>query len=148
MVRGETKLLERLLALGADPNRRVDNGMFTLGIAVVHGAPPELFAALERAGVDMHAANDDGFTALHAACEVGNVWAVRWLVERGQSLEPRTKRGHTPLQIACALGHLDAAKAMAELGADLDAQSPDGAALDIAKREGKAAVVAWLVSRR
>ena len=148
VVRGDTKLIERLLALGADPNRHVDNGMFTLGIAIVHGAPPELFAALERAGVDMTAANDDGFNALHAACEVGNAWAVRWLVERGHPLEPRTKRGHTPLQIACALGHLDAAKAMAELGADVDARSPDGAALDIAKREGKTDVVAWLVSRR
>lgn len=145
---GDTKLLERLCALGADPNRRADNGMFALGIAVIHRAPPELFAALERAGVDMHAANNDGFDALHAACEIGNAWAVRWLVERGHPLELRTKRGHTPLQIACALGHLDAAKAMVELGAAVDAQSPDGTAVEIAKREGKADVVAWLVSRR
>ena len=72
----------------------------------------------------------------------------RLLRERGHPLEPRTKRGHTPLQIACALGHLDAAKAMVELGADVDAQSPDGVALDIAKREGKADVVAWLANRR
>lgn len=43
---------------------------------------------------------------------------------------------------------LDAAKAMLELGADVDAPSPDGAALDIAKRERKADVVTWLVNRR
>lgn len=147
ILRGDTKLFERVLALGADPNRRADDSMFSLGLAIVHKAPPELFAALERAGVDLHAANDDGFNALHAACEIGNAWAVRWLAERGHPLEPRTKRGHTPLQIACALGHLDAAKAMVELGADIDAPSPDGVALDIAKREGKADVVAWLLSR-
>ena len=148
VLRGDTKLLQHVLALGADPNRRAENGMFVLGIAIVHKAPPELFAVLERTGVDMNAANDDGFNALHAACEVGNVWAVRWLVERRHPLELRTKRGHTPLQLACALGHLDAAKTMVELGADVDTQSPDGVALDIAKREGKADVVAWLVNRR
>jgi ankyrin repeat protein len=44
--------------------------------------------------------------------------------------------------------HLDAAKTMVELGADVDAQSAGGVALDIAKREGKADVVAWLVNLR
>lgn len=148
VLRGDTKLLECLLALGADPNRRAENGMFALGIAIVHEAPPELFAALERAAVDMNATNDDGFNALHAACKVGNASAVRWLVERGHPLEPRTKRGYTPLQFACALGHLDAAQTMVELGADVDAQFRDSMALDIAKREGKVDVVAWLVNRR
>ncbi len=124
IVHGNTKLFERLVALGADPERRVDGGNFALGIAIVEKAPPELFAALERAGVDLMAANDDGFNALHAACEVDSAWAVRWLVERGHGLEPRTKRGHTPLQIACALGHLAAARALVELGADVDAPSP------------------------
>lgn len=147
IVRGDTATVERLLALGADPNRRVDRGMFAIGIAIVHDAPPETFAALERGGADHISSNADGFTGLHAACEVGNAWAVRWLVERGHALELRTNRGHTPLQIACALGHLAAAQAIVELGADVDATSPDGSALDIAKRQGKPAVVAWLESR-
>jgi hypothetical protein len=144
VVRGDASLIDRLVALGADPNRRTDKGMFALGIAIVHKASPEVFAALERGGVDLFAANDDGFNALHAACEVGNAWAVRWLVERGLTLEPRTKRGHTPLQIACALGHLKAVQAMVELGADVDASSPDGVALEIATRQGKGEVAAWL----
>lgn len=148
IVRGNATLLERVIELGAEPNRRTDKGMFALGIAIVHKAPPEVFAVLERAGVDLFAANDAGFNALHAACEIGNVWAIRWLVERQHGLEPRTKRGHTPLQIACALGHLEAAQAMVELGADADAASPDGDALAIAKRQGKADVAAWLEKRR
>lgn len=144
VVRGNASMVERLVALGSDPNRRTDNGMFAVGIAIVHKAPPEVFAVLERAGADLFAANDDGFNALHAACEVGNAWAVRWLVERGHALEPRTQRGHTPLQIACALGHLEAVQAMVELGADVNAPSPDGVALEIATREGKRDVAAWL----
>lgn len=147
VVRGEAQLLERLLALGADPNRRADKGMFALGIAIVHQAPADVFAVLERTGVDLFAANDDGFNALHAACEAGNAWAIHWLVERGHSLESRTKRGHTPLQIACGLGRLDAARAMVEHGADVNAPSPDGVALEIAQREGKEEVAAWLTSR-
>ncbi|MDQ3337000.1 MAG: ankyrin repeat domain-containing protein [Myxococcota bacterium] len=145
-MRGESATIERLVALGADPNRRSDKGMFALGLAIVHEAPAEVFATLERVGVDLFASNEDGFNSLHAACEAGNVWAVRWLVERGHRLEPRTKRGHTPLQIACALGHLAAAQAMVELGAEVDAPSPDGVALEIARREGKTAVAAWLES--
>jgi hypothetical protein len=148
VVRGDAQMVTRLVALGADPNRRADKGMFALGMAIVHDAPPELFAALEHAGVDLFAANDDGFNPLHAACEVGNAWAVRWLVERGHAFEPRTKRGHTPLQIACALGHLAAAQAMVGLGADLEAPSTDGTALDIARREGKNEVVNWIESYR
>lgn len=144
-MRGDTRAVEKLLALGADPNRRVDKGNFSLGIAIVHKAPPELFEILEKR-VHLFAVNDDGFNALHAACEVGNAWAIRWLVDRGHTLEPRTKHGSTPLQIACALGHLEAAKVLVELGADVNASSPDGTALEIAKHEGKPDVVAWLQS--
>lgn len=148
VVRNDARMVERLVALGADPKRRTDAGMFALGLAIVHDASPDLFAVLERAGVDLLAANEDGFNALHAACETGNAWAVRWLAERGVDLNPRTKRGHTPLQIACGLGHLEAVKALVELGADADAPSPDGVALEIAKREGKREVAAWLAARR
>ena len=148
VVRGDARAVERLVALGADPDRRADGGMFSLGMAIVHQAPPEVFAALERLGVDLAGANDDGFNALHAACEVGNAWAVRWLVERGHGLEPRTKRGHTPLQIACGLGRLEAVQAMVELGADVAAASPDGVAVEIAKREGRDEVATWLAKRR
>ncbi|MBA3462445.1 MAG: ankyrin repeat domain-containing protein [Deltaproteobacteria bacterium] len=147
VMRNDASLIDRLVGLGADPNRRADKGMFTLGIAIVHKAELDVFAALERAGVDLLAANDDGFNALHAACEIGNVWAMRWLAERGHGLEPRTKRGHTPLQIACGVGHLEAVQAMVELGADVSAPSPDGVALEIATREGKRDVAAWLAER-
>ncbi|HEY4058170.1 MAG TPA: ankyrin repeat domain-containing protein, partial [Kofleriaceae bacterium] len=61
--------------------------------------------------------------------------------------EPRTKRGHTPLQIACALGHLEVVQALVELGANVDASSPDGVALEIATRQGKGDVAAWLSKR-
>lgn len=147
VVRGRADVIERLVAAGADAKRRVDKGNFAIGLAIVHKAPPEVFAVLERAGAELFAPNDDGFTALHAACEIGNAWAVRWLVERKHGLEPRTKRGHTPFQIACALGHVEAAKTLVELGADVNASSPDGVALDIAKREGRTEIVAWLSNR-
>lgn len=146
IVRGETATVEKLLSLGAKVNQRCDGDMFALGLAIVHRAPPELFAVLERAGVELSASNADGFSALHAAAETDNAWAVGWLVERGQRLDVRTERGHTPLQIACALGHLLAAKELVARGANANDSSPEGGALAIASTEGKAEVVAWLRS--
>ncbi|HEY5949697.1 MAG TPA: ankyrin repeat domain-containing protein [Kofleriaceae bacterium] len=147
VIRDDVEMFERLVSLDAKLDRRADGGMFALGMAVVHKVSPALFAAMEAHGVDLLATNDDGFNALHAACEVGNAWAVRWLHERGHDLEARTGRGHTALQIACALGHLEAAQALVALGASVDAPSPDGTAVEIAKREGRDDVEKWLRAR-
>jgi len=146
IVRGEMELLEQLLALGADPHCTCSQGSRAIHLAVVHKAPPEMFARLEALGVDLSAANARGFTALHAAAEVDNPWAVGWLLDRGLDRGARTVPGHTALHVACALGHLPVAQALVARGADVGATSPDGVALELARREGHPAVAAWLSS--
>ncbi|MGE0708484.1 MAG: ankyrin repeat domain-containing protein [Planctomycetota bacterium] len=152
LVRGDEAMIRTLLELGADPRRRVDRGMFPLGVGIVHGASPSLLAALVEAGADLEAQNDDGYGALHAAAEVGRADAIEWLLdrlpERGRhELERPTGRGHTALQLAAALGRVEAARALLARGADPRADSPDGDSLAIARREGQAEVVALLERR-
>ncbi len=146
IVQGNLPAVERLIELGANVNRRADAGMFALGLAVVHGHGPDLLDALDAFGADLHASNDAGFGALHAAAETDRSALVGWLVRRGLDLEARTARGgYTPFHIACALGHLATARALAGAGADVAATSAEGqTALDIARQEGRDAVVAWL----
>lgn len=145
IVQGDLTAIQRLLELGADVNRRADRGMFALGIAIVHTVDLAVLDALEAAGADLAATNDDGFGALHAAAEVGHAAAVGWLVDRGADLELRTQKGHPPLHIACALGNIEAAQVLKERGADMNATNLDGqSALDVARAEGKDEIVRWL----
>ncbi len=145
IVKGSLPLIARLLEAGADVRRRADGGMFALGIAIVHGHDDAVLDALAAAGAELDATNDDGFGALHAACEVGRVDAIEWLLARGADIEARTNRGFAPLHIAGALGHLDAAKALVSRGADRGAVSTDNKdVMALAREEGQAEVVAWL----
>jgi ankyrin repeat protein len=52
-------------------------------------------------GIDINATTTNGDTALHAAVSGrGSPAIVRFLVERGASLEAKDKRGRTPLDLA------------------------------------------------
>ena len=146
IVKNDLPMFEHLLELGADVNCRGEWGVHAATLAIVRGAPPEIFEALVAKKADLSIRNDDGFGALHAAAESGNAWAVTWLHGHGIELEDRTKHGHTAFQIACALGHLEAAQALAAAGADINATSPSGTAADIAARGDKKEIVDWLES--
>lgn len=142
--RADLHLLQRLLELGADPAVRADRGQHVLGLAVVGAAPRPVLDALVNTGLDPDTANDDGFTALHAAAEVNHADAIPWLVAAGASLEARTRHGHAPLHVACGLGHREVAEALLEAGADPSATSPGGTPLEVAQAEGKPALVELL----
>jgi ankyrin len=98
-------------------------------------------------GADIEAADVKGFGALHAAAEVGSVTGIRYLLAKGAKIQAQTKNGLSPLHIACALGHIDATRELVERGADIAATSELGTPLEVARREGKGAVVAWLESQ-
>lgn len=141
VVKGDLALVEQLLDLGADPNKRADRGAIPLIVALVHGAERAVLETLIERGADPEAVNDDGFGALHAIAELDNPENLEWFLGHGLDIELRTNRGHTPVQIASALGHLDALQALADAGGDLTATSPEGTARDIAVAQNKPAAV-------
>jgi hypothetical protein len=147
VVKGDLRLVQLLLALGANPNQQADQQRTPLPLAFVHDFQASIADALLSAGAELEAADAKGFCSLHAAAEVGSVAGIRYLKERGADWTAKTNQGLSPLHIACALGYLDAARTLVELGADVDAPSDLGSPLDVAKQEGKSEVIAWLASR-
>lgn len=68
----------------------------------------DMVKKLVRNGVNPDAASEDGWTALHVACQDGSMAIVHYLCdEAGADLERKTSHGNSPLYIACRHGHLD-----------------------------------------
>ncbi|KAL8598730.1 hypothetical protein ACOMHN_033294 [Nucella lapillus] len=53
-------------------------------------------------------------TLLHAACSVGNLDLVEYLLSIGGNINVRNKNGHTPLHLACFQGHQDLVESLVQ----------------------------------
>ena len=117
--KGNAGICEILLAEGADVNiPSTINGDSALYSAATRGFTA-CMRLLLRAGADVNARSDDGFTALHAG--KGRVDAIRILIAAGANLEARTNSGSTPLRLAIARGHREAALTLLRAGAPITA---------------------------
>jgi ankyrin repeat protein len=102
---GDTKLVERLLAHGAEVNlhaaRYLEPGNVITG--------PRVW---ERDSGDK-----DGETPLHLAAGEGHLEVVRLLLGNGAEVNARDENSRTPLQLACANHHAAVVKLLLEKGA-------------------------------
>ncbi len=119
------------------------SGATALIAAIVHGADASIVTAICEAGVDVSAANGDGFQAIHACAEVDAEAAIPIVVSAGAQLEARTARGFTPLHIAAGLGHERAARRLVAAGADLHSTGNGMSSTEIARTEGHEALADW-----
>jgi cytohesin len=115
---GDVELVRMLFSAGADPKAILPNGttalMLAAGLGWRNGSPlapsydqgsdleaVETLELLLSLGLDLHATNDAGDTALHAAVGGrGSAAIVRFLLERGADPAAQNKRQQTPLSIA------------------------------------------------
>jgi uncharacterized protein len=103
----DTTLIRLLLEKGADPNLRLRNQTTALMIAAsraARNAGPEqntmdAISLMLAKGADINAVNDNGESALHIAVGRGD-GLVRFLVEKGATLDMKDKAGRTPLDVA------------------------------------------------
>ena len=108
-------VLRRLLAAGAQPEIRSNDGTTPMMAAAGCGRwghwtntprasrqpmAEEAIGLLIAAGVDVNAANEGDFTALHCAAFSGLNELVRLLVERGADIDARDWRGRTAYRLA------------------------------------------------
>jgi ankyrin repeat protein len=108
---GDAAAMKILLEKGADPKLTSRDGTNALMCAAgvgyrdknTTGSESEALAALKvaiEAGLDLHAVNTKGETALHGAANRGADTIVQFLVDHGAELNVKTRQGHTPLDVA------------------------------------------------
>jgi ankyrin repeat protein len=144
-------MVERLLAAGADPNKRLAEGDTALMTAARTGSVAAVRALILR-GADVNASeNWKGQTALMWAAAANNAAVVDALIEAGANVNARTKykqqalfttggfgrraernsdatkqAGFTALHFAVRSGSVDAVKALLKRGATLGDTTGDG----------------------
>ncbi len=108
---GDIGLLRRLLERGADPliptGKNITALMVAAGLGNIEDRPEqEEQAALEIArlllelGVEVNAAGENGYTALHGAGYIGSERLIELLVANGANMNVRDSFEQTPLSIA------------------------------------------------
>ena len=92
----------------------------------------KLFKKKKRIDIDVR--DDDGFSSLHRAAQLGNAEAVQVLIAHGASVNLPSKTNMTPLYYAVQSGNFECASLLIENGADqsdikdgfTDAKTQDG----------------------
>ena len=96
---GREELFRLLLAAGADPNVKEENG-FTALMQAINTEASDIAKALLEMKVDINAKRTDGWTALHFAASRGSKEIVELLLARGADVNLVTADGQTPLRVA------------------------------------------------
>ena len=110
------KRVRAALASGANPNCRRRGTPLTT-IAAGWRRSKVLRTLLEH-GANPHRRDDQGFTALHMACQCGHYQAVRLLIQHGAPLDAQDVIGWTPLHSAIYKDRFRAAASLLRAGAD------------------------------
>jgi ankyrin repeat protein len=116
-----------------------------------HGSAPVLRELLAH-GADVSARNAEGFDALTVAARIGDLEAVRLLIEHKADVNatPRktaTRGEGTPLMAAARSGHLDILELLVDSGADINAMSEQGSALSAAAYADRRNCAEFLLQR-
>lgn len=100
--RGETAIVDELIAAGANINHRNMDGTNALWAAIVADSP-EIAERLLAAGVDIDNQNDNGATALMYAASNGKIEWVRFLLRKGADISLQSLDDYTALDLASTI---------------------------------------------
>lgn len=96
-------------------------------------------ALLDAPGINIHAKDQDGFTALHWAAWSGMPHSVAMLIKAGLDINEKEANGYTPLMLAAMRGDDTVVKVLLQLGADTAAVNNAGmTAAQLAQEKGNA----------
>jgi ankyrin repeat protein len=125
---GNLEVLDAVLALGPDVNRRDARGATPLLYAASNGKIPVVDRLLSR-GADPNAADQDGKTPLIAATMMNQPEAVKTLLRRGAAIDAQDRGGATALYYAAKMGRVEIANLLVQNHANpalarLDGETP------------------------
>lgn len=92
--------IQALISKGFDINSKIKQNNGTILMFAGFYSKPELIDALIKAGSDVNAVDDEGYTPLMAAALGNNLEAVNILINAGADVNAKTKNGTTPLMAA------------------------------------------------
>lgn len=144
---GADKLVEALLAAGADPLRTSKFGKDVF-MSAISGGSLEIAKSVIRHGADPYLGNVSGKHALAEACKSGNSAMAEWLLNDFKfDLLKKCKTGVRPLQYAVMAGSLDIVKMLVERGVSVNETGPRSTtALSSAALRGDAKIFEYLLS--
>lgn len=114
--RKDAAKVNALLADGADPNAKNNDGCTPLRLAVFKNRFDIVQILLEK-GADIHTDDD---AALREAMRNGYLDIGRYLVEQGADPNAKDENGKTPLHLAASKNRFDIAKVLRDAGAKED----------------------------
>jgi uncharacterized protein len=106
---GMRRLVQSLLAAGADPQARTRNGETALHLAALH-PEPQFADLLLAAKADPRAQNADGESPLHWAALSGHIVVVQRLLAGGADARLKTGEGSSARDYARREGHAEIAR--------------------------------------
>ncbi len=109
-------------------------------------ASPEMIELMLENGVDVHATNDDGVSALDMAIKFKRKDLIPFFIEKGIDLNRTTRKsGILPLLLACCFSDTEMVQMLIDSGADIGATDAHGmSAKDYAKKLGQKRMVEFL----
>jgi ankyrin repeat protein/serine/threonine protein kinase len=145
--RGDTAVVQALLADGTDVDAKRNDGATALIVASYNGHF-ELVQALLAKGAQVNAKENDGATALIRASQQGHLELVQALLAKGADVNAKANDGGTALIQASQQGYGEVVQTLLAKGAEANAKANDGrTALIQASQQGHREVVQALLAK-
>lgn len=123
--RGQSEIVQKLLALGADASIGDNENSQPFHNAAV-AAHTDVMELLLASGVDINVTDDNGMTALHFAISFRHPEVADWLIEKGIDPLAANNNGLTPLHYSALRGFPDLIDRLVTRGADINVRTRAG----------------------
>ncbi len=108
---GQEKVVQTLLAKGADPNICSQNGYYVYPLhTALTGGYDQISKMLIEGGANVNVAQHAHITPLHIAAQQGNIDLIIVLLENGADVSVKTEMGMTAADLALEKGHKELAE--------------------------------------
>ncbi|XP_071141832.1 uncharacterized protein [Mytilus edulis] len=119
--KGHTETVKILIEFGMNINQKNKKSVTPLFLACRHSCHDTVKYLLDLSGqalnsrVDTTIKDENGWSALHAACFNESTGIPKLLIDVGMNINDRTNKGSTPLYLACQQGHFETVKFLLDL---------------------------------